>query len=305
MSQYEISFLPPLLLNFDLPEDYPSSSPPSFTLTCSWLSHTQVIFNLLLLVTFPNGHGEKAVVAEDPPRLRQSIYGLLPQLSVLSAQLIDIYLATGGTVVLFTWVQFLKEDALSFLGIHNHLELQSDECQAANHQPVIHPSPGSGPAHSLSCNPTGHCEEDCSASHDLSASAPSQLPSHTSEPISDNGSLPNGPGKSPEDADRSISTFLSPLQRLLTQILMNDADQQQRRFASTVFECGVCFMSQFGSDCVKLPECGHIFCQACLTEFCKVQITEGNVRGVACPQGDCSSAPTPAQVRSFACSVIV
>ncbi|CAF96101.1 unnamed protein product, partial [Tetraodon nigroviridis] len=42
LSQYEISFLPPLLLNFDLPEDYPSSAPPSFTLTCSWLSHTQV-----------------------------------------------------------------------------------------------------------------------------------------------------------------------------------------------------------------------------------------------------------------------
>lgn len=49
LSQYEISFLPPLLLNFDLPEDYPSSSPPSFTLTCSWLSHTQVIFHLYYL----------------------------------------------------------------------------------------------------------------------------------------------------------------------------------------------------------------------------------------------------------------
>lgn len=49
LSQCEISFLPPLLLNFDLPEDYPSSSPPSFTLTCSWLSHTQVIFNLYYL----------------------------------------------------------------------------------------------------------------------------------------------------------------------------------------------------------------------------------------------------------------
>lgn len=74
VSQYEISFLPPLLLNFDLPENYPSSSPPSFTLTCSWLSHTQVIFNLLLLVTLPNGHGEKAVVAVGQLRLHQSIY---------------------------------------------------------------------------------------------------------------------------------------------------------------------------------------------------------------------------------------
>lgn len=225
---------------------------------------------------------------------------------MLSTQLIDIYQATGGTVVLFSWVQFLKEDALSFLDIHNLLELQSDECQAANQQPVNHPTPDPGPAHNLSCNPTGHREEGISAPHDLSASTPSCLPSHTSEPNGEDGSLPNSPGKSCQDEDQSISSpFLSPSQRLLAQILINDSTQQQKRFASTVFECGVCFMSHLGSDCVKLPECGHIFCRACLTEFCKAQITEGNVGGVSCPQGDCSSAPTPAQVHSFAWSLIV
>lgn len=87
LSQYEISFLPPLLLTFELPEDYPSSSPPSFTLTCSWLTHSQ--------------------------------------LSALSAQLTDLYQATGGAVVLFSWVQFIKEDALRFLGIDSLLELPS------------------------------------------------------------------------------------------------------------------------------------------------------------------------------------
>lgn len=43
LRQYEMSFLPPLLLTFELPEDYPSSSPPSFSLTCTWLTHAQVI----------------------------------------------------------------------------------------------------------------------------------------------------------------------------------------------------------------------------------------------------------------------
>lgn len=254
-------------------------------------------------MTLPNRHRAKAVVAEDQQRLHQSVSRLLPQLSVLRAQLVDIYQATGGAVVLFTWVQFLKEDALSFLDIRNLLELQSDECQAANLQPVNRPTPDSGPAHNMSC---GHCEEDVSAAHDLSASAPSSLPSHTSEPVGENGSLPNSPGNIAQDEDHSISpAFLSPAQRLLSQILINDVTQQQKRFASTVFECGVCFMSHLGSDCVKLPECGHIFCRACLTEFCKVQITEGNVRGVACPQGDCSSAPTPAQVEPFAWTLVV
>lgn len=209
-------------------------------------------------------------------------FGLLPQLSALSAQLTDIYLATGGAVVLFTWVQFLREDALGFLDVRNLLELQSDQCQAAGHQPGSHRAPD------LSCNATARCEEDISAPQDLSASAPAYRPSR-------NGSLPNSPGGSSQPTSAPL---LPPSQRLLAQILVHDATRRQKRFASTAFECGVCFTTHLGSGCVKLAECGHVFCRACLAEFCKVQITEGNVGGVACPQGGCSSAPTPAQVRA-------
>lgn len=202
--------------------------------------------------------------------------------------------------MLFTWVQFLKEDALSFLDIPNLLELQSAECQAANQQPGSPATPDPGPAPNPSCGPPGHAEEAVSDPRDLSTSAPSPLPSRTSQPVHENATLPGSPGGSSQDEDQSIPTpSLPPSQRLLSRILINNAAQQQKRFASTIFECGVCFMSHLGSDCVKLPECGHIFCRACLTGFCKVQIAEGNVGGVACPQGDCSSAPTPAQVHAW------
>uniref|UniRef100_A0A5F8HCH9 RBR-type E3 ubiquitin transferase n=1 Tax=Monodelphis domestica TaxID=13616 RepID=A0A5F8HCH9_MONDO len=40
--EYTICFLPPLVLNFELPPDYPSTSPPAFTLSGKWLSPTQV-----------------------------------------------------------------------------------------------------------------------------------------------------------------------------------------------------------------------------------------------------------------------
>lgn len=211
--------------------------------------------------------------------MHQSLY-LLPQLSGLAAHLVDIYKATGGAAVLFTWAQFLKGETLSFLDIRNLLELQSDESQDANQ-----PGPASGPAQNPSCNAAGSSQDDTSGPCDLT----------------ENGSPPSSPGDSAPGGGPPVSApFLSPSQRLLVQILLNDASQQQRRFASSVFDCGVCFLSRLGADCVQLPECGHVFCRACLTEFCKVQITEGNVRGVACPRGDCSSAPTPAQVPSFA-----
>uniref|UniRef100_A0A3P9CU53 RBR-type E3 ubiquitin transferase n=1 Tax=Maylandia zebra TaxID=106582 RepID=A0A3P9CU53_9CICH len=194
-SEYDISFLPPLLLNFGLPEDYPSSSPPSFSLTCSWLTHTQ--------------------------------------LAALRAHLADLYEATGGAVVLFSWVQFLREDALRFLNIHT-------------------------------------------------------------------ASLPVQPTDSPQSEEQTLSgLFLSPSQTLLSHILIYDAAQKHKVFATTFFDCGVCFMGRLGSECVKLSPCGHVFCRACLCEFCTVQITEGNVRGVTCPQADCAGAPTPAQVKSL------
>uniref|UniRef100_A0A3P9CFG2 RBR-type E3 ubiquitin transferase n=1 Tax=Maylandia zebra TaxID=106582 RepID=A0A3P9CFG2_9CICH len=210
-SEYDISFLPPLLLNFGLPEDYPSSSPPSFSLTCSWLTHTQ--------------------------------------LAALRAHLADLYEATGGAVVLFSWVQFLREDALRFLNIHSKLDLPPDE------------------------RSTLHYNQD---QHDAELSEPK----NNSEP----------------DVRED---FLNEGDTLLSHILIYDAAQKHKVFATTFFDCGVCFMGRLGSECVKLSPCGHVFCRACLCEFCTVQITEGNVRDVTCPQADCAGAPTPAQVQSL------
>ncbi|XP_031725540.1 E3 ubiquitin-protein ligase RNF14-like [Anarrhichthys ocellatus] len=346
LRQYEISFLPPLLLTFELPEDYPSSSAPSFSLTCSWLTHTQ--------------------------------------LSVLGAQLTSLYQAMGGAVVLFTWVQFLKEDALRFLDIHTLLELPSDEpstqydSQDSGNAALSEPKnnqhiPKSGATYSQSRAVLDLCKLELSApslevehpigiladgqdpstsdwsstdpreaeqtlptsefqpdyQNDLSSvagkskhppfassdqsgqedflndgdvSASLLLPPGSSDPLdqSEQGaaSLPICPRESPQNEDRARSGLsLTPSQTLLSQLLIHNATQTQKAFLAKVFDCGVCFVSFLGSDCVHLPECGHIFCKACLTKFCTLQITEGNVKGVTCPEADCSATPTPSQVK--------
>ncbi|XP_073331936.1 E3 ubiquitin-protein ligase RNF14-like isoform X2 [Pagrus major] len=292
LSQYEISFLPPLLLTFELPEDYPSSSPPSFTLTCSWLTHTQ--------------------------------------LSALSAQLTDLYQATGGAVVLFSWAQFLKEDALRFLDIDTLLELPSGEHSTQNcsqdsldvalseaknnkHTPATGPTDIQSldlSALSLEAEQTLQTSEIKADYQDDQSKQISKedflnegsvlLPSSSSGPLDESeqgaASLPR---ESPPNEDQRLSgRSLTPSQALLSQILIYDAAQQQKQFATTVFDCGVCFMGLLGMDCVQLL-CGHIFCRTCLSQFCKLQITEGNVQGVTCPDADCDAAPTPAQVRSL------
>ena len=43
MEVFQVKYLPPLVLNFNLPPGYPSSEPPRFTLTCKWLTSVQVL----------------------------------------------------------------------------------------------------------------------------------------------------------------------------------------------------------------------------------------------------------------------
>lgn len=51
-TEHDVSFLPPLKLEFALPEDYPSSSPPIFTLKSKWLTRIQVVIIIILSCHF-------------------------------------------------------------------------------------------------------------------------------------------------------------------------------------------------------------------------------------------------------------
>ncbi|KAM9848851.1 LOW QUALITY PROTEIN: E3 ubiquitin-protein ligase RNF14-like [Aulostomus maculatus] len=328
----EITFLPPLLLTFVLPEDYPSSSPPSFTLTCIWLTHKQVMST--------------------------------SHLTALQAHLIQLYQASGGAVVLFSWVQFLKEDALRFLDIASLLELSSDDhggnqaslsASSIGHgmlvsgcdtewvddgsqgAEVIDPEEGDPDQLTSSAQ---DCDQEEILKVERQNDPPDQsakrerLPVTQSDQIRQNHlqneleneelSVPPLSSQVPlageveggaeyectslaAHASQSLSTknqtfsglSLTPVQALLSQLLIYDAAHKQKVFASTVFDCSVCYTCWLGSECVQLDECGHVFCRACLAEFCKLQITEGNVWGVTCPHADCSAFPTPAQVKSL------
>uniref|UniRef100_A0A3Q3LAR2 RBR-type E3 ubiquitin transferase n=1 Tax=Labrus bergylta TaxID=56723 RepID=A0A3Q3LAR2_9LABR len=317
-----------LYLTFELPEDYPSSSPPSFTLTCSWLTHTQ--------------------------------------LCALTDQLNDLYKATGGAVVLFTWIQFLKEDALKFLDVHSLLELPSHEQSIAQDLSATSSRaerPTGNFAESLNPSTLDKSSKDCqvaeesgqnnSTSH-LSKVSQTDLNSDSNEEPLIQNTLTDSDKDSSDDreadqtsensefksvsehlpfaqsdqsdqedifteGDSSASSFpssssphpldqtgqtpsglsLTPSQALLSQLLIYNATQKQKEFSTTVFDCDICFVGWLGSECVQLLECDHIFCRGCLSEFCKLQITEGNVEGVTCPNADCPATPTPAQVKSL------
>lgn len=226
----------------------------------------------------------------------------LLQLSALAAQLRHLYQETGGAVVLFTWVQFLKEETLSFLDIHALLELPSDEHTTQGHsQDPSRVAPSEIQKNQPAPGPTDDQHSDISDSALLcEAESPSESGPNTEYHKTDHTSESDTQSDLSPAAGRSKPPLVSPTpsQALLSQLLIYNATQKQIQLSSTVFDCGVCFVGWLGSDCVQLPECGHVFCRACLAQFCQLQIAEGNVRGVTCPQADCPATPTPEQVRS-------
>jgi len=48
-----VKYLPPIVLNFELPKGYPSREPPSFTLSCKWLTIFQVCLQTFTLFNPP------------------------------------------------------------------------------------------------------------------------------------------------------------------------------------------------------------------------------------------------------------
>lgn len=336
-----------------------------------------------------------------------SLCPLLPQRSALETHLVGLYKATGGTVVLFSWVQFLREEALSFLGIDSLLELPSEEQNTLNSskrrpnaalsepqnnqdtpmarsaddqnrdvsewrknglplsslevrelvlavgqtpsssdwsnadsQEALQSDPSenepkqSKPDQSaLNAEPsrdnqnaksahtkriynsvasdTNEEEQNMSNSsnqteekHNLSPPLPlpstSSVPSGQSEQAGAGGqTLPSDLSGSIKHRERTLSQLpLAPAEALLSRLLIHNEAQRQKTFATTTFDCGVCFMSLPGSECVQLWDCDHIYCRACLAQFCKVQIAEGNVRGVTCPQPGCAVSLIPSQVNT-------
>lgn len=224
-TEYNVSFLPPLVVNFEIPADYPSTSPPLFTLSCKWMTRAQM--------------------------------------SSLCRRLDELWEENQGCVILFTWIQFLKEEALGFLGIQSPLEIIRGGSKAAMVQFAGHPEKAEEKKKEL-----------MNSKSEQKFSSSSQL-------------------------DPRTVLLMDPRADLLPQLLDFDEAQRQRVFDSRVFCCGICFVEKLGSNCLCFKECQHVYCKACMTEYFQIQIRDGNVQCLNCPEPKCTSLATPSQVKQL------
>ncbi|KAM3868563.1 E3 ubiquitin-protein ligase RNF14-like [Diretmus argenteus] len=227
-TEYNVCFLPPLVLNFELPADYPSTASPVFTLSSKWLTRVQM--------------------------------------SSLCRRLDELWGDNQGCVVLFTWIQFLKEEALDFLGIQSPLEVIRAGSKPGGERRKTEVAPAA-------VKQSGSLRKEKSEPHTSSSSLPSS------------------------QLDLRAVLVVDPRSDILPQLLDFDEAQRQKVFDSKVFCCNICFLEKLGSGCLCFKECQHVYCKACMTEYFQIQIRDGNVQCLNCPEPKCSSIATPMQVK--------
>ena len=111
-----------------------------------------------------------------------------------------------------------------------------------------------------------------------------------------------------EGVDERAVQDVESLSSLIQEILDFDQAQQIKCFNSKLFLCNICFCEKLGSECMYFLECRHVYCKACLKDYFEIQIRDGQVQCLNCPEPKCPSVATPGQVTlhsADSCSLIL
>ncbi|XP_039270841.2 E3 ubiquitin-protein ligase RNF14-like [Styela clava] len=197
-STHQISYLPPVNLNFIFPSDYPSRNPPKITLTCVWLDRSQ--------------------------------------LSNVCGKLDEIWEEQQGQEILYTWFQFLQEDLLNFLGLAEEILINQEKMNEKRKM---------------------------------------------------------------KELDHRVMQDVGRFSDILPFVLEYDEMQMKKAFDNTIFDCNVCFSEKYGKNCIQFKDCGHVYCVDCIKSYFDLQIKEGNMKALICPEHKCDSQAYPAQIKEL------
>ena len=97
---------------------------------------------------------------------------------------------------------------------------------------------------------------------------------------------------------RGLPEFLDPKPCAL-KILEYDFKMVQEAFQKESHVCEVCFEERDGIFFHFLEECGHKFCVECLLDYCQLNVNEGTVKRLKCPQPKCPAVLSPIVLRQL------
>lgn len=220
---------------------------------------------------------------------------ILFQLTQLCQKLDILWAENKGSVVMYTWAQFLKEESLAFLGFTDTLDLDNIKPvrQAAGVSSICDQvTANEGPEDSVGATSGSTGEVKCDTGNSLNDSG--IVDSSNTETSSLTLSRQNS-----QNYDSRTIQDIAPKTNMLR--LLKDYDEEMRRkvFGTKTFECKVCFIDKLGAHCLEFWPCRHVYCKDCMASYFTVQISEGNIKFLRCPEDECESEANPKQVSNI------
>lgn len=225
IAQCNLTYLTPILLRVSFPTNYPSLSPPLFSIQIDWLSYFQ--------------------------------------LKKLCGELDDIWSRNGpGVAIVYEWIDFLKNGTLSFLKVGKALNIGS------------------------------HVEDKVSV-EDLREKRLARFSRSCRDSGIDNRAISGWrPAFQLESGERS------DIEQLMGNLIRYDMIMKRKAFLARTHTCLVCWNEEEGKSFTTLS-CDHSFCTLCMKEHVGLNVKEGSVDKIVCPDSRCKRAIEPSLIKEL------
>jgi len=290
--EFDIQYMPPILIEFAHPKDYPSKSCPEFRICCDWLTGSQI------------------------DSLRRKFQ--------------DIWTENYSCVILFIWISVIKDELLEVLDI-NHNAFNIDELvkfDTASASPVEEETKMVTTKHEFGIvqdfdrkKGFGFIQPDSGESRlffhikqsNLSKIEikPKLAVSYSKEISERNGKLQAVNVSKQSVTNHEEMKVINPVDQELNKndieedpkivklLKSYNESQEIEAFNSRVFECIICFAEKLGKNCLQFAECQHVFCNECMRSHFDVKISQGEMTSLTCPEAKCTSQALPTQVKAL------
>ena len=237
------------------------------------------------------------------------VLGPVFQLSKLCHRLDEIWEENREGVILYLWFLFLQDEALDYLQISSHLDLDSVIPHTGGRSPKKKTAAASsktshGGGERGETIPGVEVEEEPTSDSPAKCGEADSDGTHGSQGGPTAGSPPPPPGvdaggtgeSARAQCDQRTVQDCASVTELWRVLVEFDKRTEEKEFERCGVQCAVCFTLQPGFQCMRFWECRHAFCKDCLRGYFKVQIREGDVKALNCPEPKCESQAYPHQV---------
>ncbi|KAH7289191.1 hypothetical protein KP509_31G062600 [Ceratopteris richardii] len=98
--------------------------------------------------------------------------------------------------------------------------------------------------------------------------------------------------------DKRAFSGCSASDDLISRLVQYNEERKNDNFLRSLQTCCICFTEQLGKEFIWLP-CTHFFCYGCMKQFTSLNVKEGTVKNMNCPDTTCKRSIPPAILKKL------